>query len=341
MLRFPTQSCLSNLAEFAKVELTKPEIACDGPTRVFHEAEGPYNLCNKFPHPPHACDPPKLVMDAAGKIMDDCNAHVRQLRDFANAPERIDQSFAKSIGREHFYQDVCVPSQKVGDLSGALSGVGPDAIKGNASLTGIHISKNMDSVELDGVQASASATVQGWASLNLSPPYNRICPIPSAFGGPQSRFTLTPLTLEVSSGSSTISATFGIAPFHDVILNRERKGFFIDPDSFDVKAKAGLEPIVKLLTDAAIKFTCTFDPAGASAFPLTELLTLAGTELKLKHGIDIKKTRIAWADGSIGLPVSWVREGEKTIVDKTLPLNVDYQLSDTTVFVTARFAPKP
>ena len=319
---------------------------------------------------PILCTAAKHNKEVAQAAFLGCSAEIDTATAFLNSPDTLGRSFAGHIGLGKFYEDVCayydqifnVPEcralkatwdvscgsvqatvdnfaagKKIGELDWRVKGSGPDAIKGQASLSAITVSDGLDRVQIDNVQAKAQVTAEGWAKFDLEPAFSTICPPPpcTVIGG-DCRINLSPTTFGIRSATSTIKGSFGISSFRDDDLNRDRDAFYIDPDSFDVSVTSNLAPIGKLLRDNALKLPCSSQGIVWDTYLVTDLISFTGLDLSFPHSFDVNKTRIAWADSTAVLPVSWTRDDQgNTAVLKTLKLPIRYSLTNSMVVLQA------
>jgi hypothetical protein len=324
---------------------------------------------------PGACAAAREKKALQEAILKTCGAAIDATTAFLNAPNTLGKGFAESIGLGQFYSNVCsyydkvlnVPQcktlkaawdagcgtvqgalntlaagKKIADMDWRVSGVGPDAVKGQATLTSTTISSEMDRVQINGVRASASLHVEGWVKITPEPVFLPICPPPpcTVLGG-DCRINLSPTVLSAESANPTLSGTFGIASFHDEATNVDRNAFFIKPESFDVKVTTNVAPIGKLLRDNALSLPCSFNGVVWNTYAIAELISFTGIDLTITRGIDIKNTRIGWADSKIELPISWNRDNGNPTVQKSVDLHVQYSLSPSAVQLTSNHIEAP
>ena len=175
---------------------------------------------------PILCTAAKHNKEVAQAAFLGCSAEIDTATAFLNSPDTLGRSFAGRIGLGKFYEDVCayydqifnVPEcralkatwdvscgsvqatvdnfaagKKIGELDWRVKGSGPDAIKGQASLSAITVSDGLDRVQIDNVQAKAQVTAEGWAKFDLEPAFSTICLFPpcTVIGG-DCRINLSP-----------------------------------------------------------------------------------------------------------------------------------------------------
>ncbi len=321
------------------------------------------------------CAEAKAGQAAQQAILDGCNAAINTMQAFLNAPQTISKDFANRLGLGDFYTNTCkqyetvfvgpqckakkatwdagcgtvqaginglVAHQKIGDIDWQVDGDGNDAIKATATIQGVKVSDALDHAEINGVSANGTAQIDGWVKVSFEPVFYPICPPPPCtLVGGDCRITMKPTTLNVANVGQSITGQFGMDSFTDPATGNQRQGFYIDPDSFDVNVTSGLAPVAQIIRDNAFSLPCTFNGMTWNVYSLGELAGLFNIPVTVTKAIDIKKTRIAWADSEVKLPISWKRDGNTTAVDTSTPLKVQYALDGSLVVASAAHIDAP
>lgn len=324
---------------------------------------------------PGLCSQAKVEQATQQTILDGCNAAIGTMQAFLNAPQTISKEFANRLGLGDFYTNTCkkyetvfvgpeckatkaawdagcgtvqaginglVAHKKIGDIDWQVDGDGNDAIKATATVQGVKVSEDLDHTEIKGISANGTARIDGWVKVSFEPVFYSICPPPPcAVVGGDCRITMKPTTLNVANNGQSITGQFGMDMFTDLATGKERKAFYIEPDSFDVDVTSGLAPVAQIIRDNAFSLPCTFNGMTWNVYSLGELAGLLNIPVTVTKAIDPKKTRIAWADSEVKLPTSWKREGNNTVVDTTIPLKVQYALDGSLVLASAEHINPP